>query len=236
MNTPIVRVAILIGLPSTVLLRLQSRFKGSVDIRAILLARDGGLKLEPEPVVAGHMVERFADIASGYEHLLVVTLPYHGKINAVAEAVRLVQEMGTRAVTMPPAEKKWPRIEKDRRIDNDIQHQLIECVSACIDACFPPERADDADLEAVKFEILRGLVTHNKMGSKTHSHEDDLWKARAHGLGPRDRDAIVRTLMTAGILGRKKNKSAGGNGWVYWIADVAAACAVYPALTKWTQK
>lgn len=39
--------------------------------------------------------------------------------------------------------------------------------------------------------------------------------------------------MTAGILGRKKNKSVGGTGWVYWIADVSAACAAYPELTKW---
>jgi hypothetical protein len=234
MTTPVVRVAILVGLPSTVLLRLQSRFKDTVDIRAIALARDGGLKLEPVPVLAGHMVEQFADTASGYEHVLVVTLPYHGTVKAVDETVLLVQEMGASAATMPPGGANWPRIEKGRGMDNDFQRQLIERVSGCIDGCFPPERAEDAELEAIKFEILRGLATHDKMGPNNHSHEDDLWKSRAQGLGPRDRDAIVRALMTAGILRRKKNKSVGGTGWVYWIADVGAACAAYPDLGRWT--
>ncbi|HEY2345719.1 MAG TPA: hypothetical protein VGH80_07535 [Xanthomonadaceae bacterium] len=234
MTTPVVRVAILVGLPSTVLQRLQSRFKETVRISSIALARDGGLELEPLPVIAGHMVEQFADTASGYEHVLVVTLPYHSRVNAVDETVSLVQEMGAHASTMPPGDAKWPRLEKGRGMDNDFQRQLIECVSGCIDRCFPPERADDAELEAIKFEILRGLATHRKMGPNNHSHEDDLWKSRAQGLGPRDRDAIVRALMTAGLLGRKKNKSVGGTGWVYWIADVAAACAAYPELTKWT--
>lgn len=154
-------------------------------ICAIALARDGGLKLEPLPVLAGHMVEQFADIASGYEHVLIATLPYHGTVNAVDEAVRMIQEMGAHVATTPPDDANWPRIEKSRGMDNDFQCHLIECVCGCIDGCFPPSRADDAELDAIKFEILRGLVTHDKMGQNNHSHEDDLWKSRARGLGPR---------------------------------------------------
>jgi hypothetical protein len=67
------------------------------------------------------------------------------------------------------------------------------------------------------------------MGPNNHSHAGDLWKASLVNLGRGGRAAIVNGWITDGILGRKKNESAGGNG-VYWIAEVELAKAFCPDL------
>jgi hypothetical protein len=117
-------------------------------------------------------------------------------------------------------------------MDSEFQNSLIEQICACLDDFAPEPEGEDED-DALKFEILRGLATHSKMGENNHSHEDDLWKQRGRGIGPRGRERIVKDLMGRGILDRKKNKSKGGTGWVYWIADVRVACAVYPELARY---
>ena len=83
------------------------------------------------------------------------------------------------------------------------------------------------------FELLRGLVTHAKLGPNNHSSEDDLWKSRGQELAPGDRKRIIKNLLKEGILNRKRNDSLGGKGWVYWVGDVPKAYAVYPELDPW---
>jgi hypothetical protein len=42
----------------------------------------------------------------------------------------------------------------------------------------------------------------------------------------------VNTLLREGILDRKQNRSAGGRGWVYWVADAKKAIERYPDLQR----
>lgn len=229
MQTSIVKVAVIVGLPETVRSRIQAKFKGVVDIRPIPLARDGGYRLDPPPPVAKDLVEKFADAASSYEHLAVIVLPYHGTVDLVEESLQILEGLGSKIYRTPPDETAWPKPSRGQGMDNDFQKNLIAQVCKCLDNCFPEDPVED-DIETIKFEVLRGLASHNKMGENNHSHEDDLWKERAKGLGPRGRDQIIKELMAVGILDRKKNKSQGGTGWVYWIDDVQKARTTYPDL------
>jgi len=110
----------------------------------------------------------------------------------------------------------------------------LDAVIKAIDTAFPEPKAEDPD-EEIAFELLRGLASHSKMGPNNHSHEDDLWKSRGKKLGPAGRRRIIAGLLTSKILGRKKNDSAGGKGWVYWIDDVAKAKEIYPGLVKYLE-
>lgn len=79
-------------------------------------------------------------------------------------------------------------------------------------------------------ELLRGLITHSKMGENNHSHEDDFWKSRGQGMTPKAKHALVMKMKTLRLIRRKKNKSIGGTGCVYWIDDVAEVRRLFPEL------
>lgn len=230
MNAPVVRVAIVVGLPASVLKRVEARFRETVLIKVVRLTQRGEYQLENNAILASHMVEQFADLATGYEEVAILVLPYHRAVDMVDEKVALLEELGARVYRTPPAGSSWPKVHPKYGMDPTFEQALLERVGACIDARFPPAPIPVDEADQVKFELLRGLASHNKMGPNNHSHEDDLWKSRAPGWGSREREAIVKELMAAGLLNRKKNKSAGGKGWVYWIEDVQLACTTYPKL------
>lgn len=230
MNASVVRVAIVIGLPANVLQRVQARFRESVFIKGISLTQCGEYQLQPKAVLAAHMVKQFADLATSFEQVAIIVLPYHRAVGMVNDNVAVLEELGAHAYRKPPGEVSWPKVHGKYGMDAKFEQDLLERVSACIDACFPLEPITMDEVDELKFELLRGLASHDKMGSKNHSHEDDLWKSRGQGWGSRERGKIIKDMMAAGLLGRKKNKSAGGKGWVYWIADVQLACTKYPKL------
>jgi hypothetical protein len=229
MNAPIVKVAVIIGLPEAIRGRIQAKFKGVVDIRPIPLARDGGYRLSVPHPNAKDLVEQFARAAGDFNMVALIPLPYHGKVNLVADALSVLEQAGSRLYSAPPG-GAWPKLHG--AMDNEFQNSLIDQICKCLDDFAPEPEGEDED-EVVKFEILRGLATHSKMGENNHSHEDDLWKQRGKGLGSRGRERIVKNLKDRGILGCKKNKSKGGTGWVYWIADVQKACVAYPELSRY---
>ena len=231
MNAPVVRVAIVVGLPASVLKHVEAKFLETVRIKVLPLTQRGEYQLQNNAVVAAHMLEQFADMATGYEQVVILVLPYHRAVDMVDENITLLEELGVRVFRSPPGSLHWPTVHRKYGMDATFEQTLIERVGACIDTCFPPEPIPVNEVNEVKFELLRGLASHDKMGPNNHSHEDDLWKSRAKGWGSREREAIVKELIDAGLLNRKKNKSAGGKGWVYWIEDVQLACATYPKLS-----
>ena len=231
MEAPIAKMVVIIGLPETIRSRLQAKFKGSIEIRLVPYARDGGYRLDREPLAAKLLIESYVDEAVGFEHVALIVLPYHHKVDLIEEVLELLASFGSKVCRQPLDQAGWAKVPKEG-MNNAFQQELLGQLSACIDHYFPEEIAED-EVEEIKFEVLRGLATHSKMGENNHSHEDDLWKARANGIGPRGRDGIIRDLLVLGILKRKRNSSAGGRGWVYWIDDVPKACQTYPDLTKY---
>jgi hypothetical protein len=231
MEAPIAKMVVIIGLPENIRGRIQAKFKGSIEIRLVPYARDGGHRLDREPLAAKHLIESYADEAIGFEHVVLVVLPYHRKVELVEEVLSVLAELGSKVCRQPLTQPSWAKVPKEG-MNNTFQQELLGQLCECIDHYFPEETGDE-EIEEIKFEILRGLATHNKMGENNHSHEDDLWKARAQGMGPRGRERIIRDLMNLGILHRKKNSSAGGKGWVYWIDDVPKACQTYPDLNQY---
>ena len=220
------RVAIVVGLPLSVRSRLEQAFTGRLVVRIVLMKRDGGYFLEPPPRIARQLVERFSDDAAAYENVVLVLLPYVQIPPEVTEVADLLASLGTRVIRPSPNVPPWPA--RPRVMDNKFQTGLLEALRGTLEDFLP---ADEIESDAQIIEdIIRGLVTHSKMGPNNHSHEDDLWKSRGKDLGPGDKDRILNGLLGDGILSRKQNTSAGGKGWVYWIADVPKARARCPAL------
>jgi hypothetical protein len=205
-----------------------------VSIRSILLKQDGGFRLQPPPVVATRLLEQFADEASSgtgsYARFLVVVLPYVQIPDEVTNTVEALETLGATALRPQPGADPWP--PRSPRLDQRFQEQLLEALEAAIRRAFPPDDDANGDDE-VALELLRGLASHAKMGPNNHSHEDDLWKTRGRELGPGGKHRVLKALLASGLLGRKKNDSAGGKGWVYWIADVPKARELYPALAPY---
>jgi hypothetical protein len=227
-------IALVIGLPAGLRARLEQQFRDRVMIQSIFLKQDGGFQLQPPPGVAIRLIEQVADKASSqgrsYEHLLVVVLPYASIPEKVLETVSALASLGASILVPKPGNQPWP--SRSPRLDQKFQTELLGALLQVIDQAFPePKDADNFD--EVAFELLRGLASHSKMGPNNHSHEDDLWKSRGRNLRPGGKERILKSLLAAGLLGRKQNDSAGGKGWVYWIADVNQAKNRYPALAQY---
>lgn len=227
-------VAAVVGLPGGIRARLERRFAGAVAIRTILLRQDGGFRLQPPPNVAAGLLEQFADEASSgegsYGGLLIVVLPYAHVPNEVIKTVEAMVGLGAAVVRPSPGSAPWP--SRSPRLDQEFQGQLLGALIEVIGQALPA--SDEANLDdEVAFELLRGLAAHSKMGPNNHSHEDDLWKSRGKDLGPGGKERVLGALLASGLVGRKKNDSAGGKGWVYWIGDVAKARERFPALTAY---
>lgn len=232
MQAPVSKMAMIVGLPESARGQLLATFKGDVDVHTILLEQRGGMSIDQPPQVAVARLERLLDKVSSYDDLCVVVLPYHKRIDLVEGFLSAFEDVGGKVYRVSPGQHEWVKIDRKKGMERDFQRVLVEQICACLDEWFPEPEIQDGS-ESVKFELLRGLASHNKMGKNNHSHEDDFWKERGAGLGSRTRAKIVKELMVDGLIGRKKNKSAGGTGWVYWIEDVQLARARFPELDKY---
>lgn len=219
-----VKVVILVGAIEQVLRRVRQHFGPEPVVRSIPMMKNGHDLLKP--VVARSMLERYAEEASTYEDVIVMMLPYCRVPKEVRDSMDTLAELGAGIIRMKQGTDGCPELR--RRMDATFQ----EALAGVIVDRLTPLCVDRAEESTVAFELLRGLVSHDKMGPNNHSHEDDLWKNRGSDLQPSQRRRIVRQLMDKGILGRKKNKSLGGTGWVYWIADSGRAFAEFPALEE----
>jgi len=229
MRGPVTAVAILVGLPAPVRPMVECRVGSHVCIGSIPLRKDGGFKLEPPPRVAADMVVKFADEAPAYDSVLIVVLPYVSTPipDEVLKTIDMLRELGAKTFKVQSGSPPWPaRVPK---FDNSFQKDLATALAGLINSSFPEDPISELH-SGIAMELLRGLASHSKMGPNNHSHEDDLWKSRGNELGPGERAEIVARLLREGVLDRKKNKSAGGTGWVYWIADVQMVRIKYPEL------
>lgn len=208
---------------------VESRVAAHVCIRSIPLKRDGGLKLDPPPRVAADLIDKFAGDAPCYEAALIVVLPYASTPipHEVLQMIETLQELGAKMCLAQAGIAPWPA--RVPVFDNSFQKELATALARLINSTFPEDPISELH-RGIAMELLRGLASHSKMGPNNHSHEDDLWKSRGHDLGPGEKIEIVSRLLREGLLDRKKNKSAGGTGWVYWIADVQTTRTMYPEL------
>lgn len=223
------RVAVVIGVPEGIRLRLEKALAG-ITVRCLFLHQSGCFRLQLPPRSAVAFMDMAADEATcsedRYEDLLIISLPYAQIPANVSEHVDTLAELGAAVLRATPGEG-WPT--RSPRLDQRFQDELLGALVRHVQTAMP-EAPDGAEEQQVAFEILRGLASHSKMGPNNHSHEDDLWKSRGQRLGPGGKDRIISELLRCGVLDRKRNDSAGGKGWVYWIADVAAARKRFPDL------
>ena len=180
------------------------------------------------------MLDQYANAAPSFDQLLVVLLPYtSGPLpREVVDLAQTLAELDALVIRPQPGALPWPN--RAPRMDQAFLTGLRIALCECIEAKFPAPLPDAANVE-IACDLLRGLASHTKMGPNNHSHEDDMWKARGGQLGPGGRDHIVHWLLREGIIARKKNNSAGGTGWVYWIADVVKAERLCPKLAPYFQ-
>lgn len=233
MQAPIAQVAVIVGHPETTKQSIERHYGGTVTIKHIPSKVAGRAVLAVPYEVACSSLDKHVD-AVGYENAIVIVLPYAQKSNVLETQLQAMEEMGTRVVRVRPNDADWPKL-KPPNGGNDFVTDLSKAVCECIDHHLPQPAAVTDKLEAVKEELLRGLMSHSKMGENNHSHEDDFWKQRAVGLTAGQKSRVLRELLDDGLVARKKNKSAGGTGSVFWVADVPAACKQYPALSKYVE-
>ncbi|OFV98862.1 MAG: hypothetical protein A3F68_00880 [Acidobacteria bacterium RIFCSPLOWO2_12_FULL_54_10] len=199
------------------------------------MKQDGGFLLESPPQHAATLLDQYAEAAPSYGDVVVLLLPY-ARIPAEVSGLADIQaDLGARVFKPQPNSciqgcvAKLPA--RSPRLDVKFREEMLRAILELIDREFPEPDADED--RQIACDIIRGLAVHSKMGPQNHSHEDDLWKACQVNLKPGGREAIIRRLMVKGILDRKKNNSAGGTGWVYWIAEVKLAKAFCPDLAPY---
>ncbi len=176
------------------------------------------------------MLDRFVDGLAGFDHVIVILLPYTRIPPEVEMVVSALAELGASVVRPQPNNPPWPA--RPKNFDHTFQAELCRAIVATVSPRFPRDTPLVAEEETVAFDILRGLASHSKMGPNNHSSEDDLWKSRGQGLRSGERKRILKDLLACNILGCKPNRSMGGTGMVYWIKDVKAARSRFPGLAQ----
>ncbi len=214
-------VAIIIGVTERQRVWVRSRVGDAVHVECIR-RHESVAVLEPEPRIAAEMLWQFAGSAEDVADVLVVVLPYVRIPRVVVDALAQLEELGVRIERPEPGAKGWPPAPKKKlgELSPALENRLVALLN-------PP--AEDPD-HAVALSVLRGLVSHHKLGPNNHSSADDLWKGRADALGPGGKKRLLHKLLSSGILGEKPNMSKGGTGPVYWIDDVPAAVREFPEL------
>lgn len=188
--------------------------------------------MQPPPLVL-NILEQHADEATTYADVAILLLPFFRKSRELRDTVQTLSQLGARVIPMKQGQDGCPRLHQ--RMDAEFQRELTTAVVDCIYRLWPANIVrlnlfSNSTEYQVAFDLLRGLASHYKMGPNNHSHEDDMWKGCGIGLQPSARRVIEKRLMAEGILERKKNRSQGGTGWVYWIADVKRMISEFPAL------
>ena len=220
-----VKVVILVGAIKPVLLRVRLHFGREPVIRSIPVAKNS-YDLPKPPAVARSMLEQYVKETLKYEHVIIMIMPYCRMHEKFRDSVNTLEDLGVKVARMKQGMDGCPKLAG--RMDVAFQ----EALAAAIVERLTPFCVDRTEERSVVYELLRGLVSHDKMGPNNHSHENDLWKNRGADLQLGQRREIVRQLMDKGILERKKNRSRGGTGWVYWIADPGRVFAEFPSLEK----
>lgn len=192
------------------------------------MRRDGGFRLESPPNVAADQLTTYAEEAGYADAHVIVLTPYVSIPKEVYDVVDVLEELGSTITRAKAAIGEWPP-KPAPRMDEKFLNSLFQAICDDLDRRFPAPADIDPHRE-VQLEILRGLVSHSKMGPNNHSHEDDLWKARGRDLRPGEKRDIVNALTNLRILGSKKNDSMGGKGTVYWVDNVATARQLFPEL------
>lgn len=223
--------AIVVGIPESIRAPLERRLKGVVDVRVVTMKKDGGYQLALPPRQAADLIETFAQWIPTFSTAQLLLLPYAKLPSEVLSTAGLLEELGMTVVRPKANSDSWPA--SPVRMDKTFQDLLLDTICNCIERNFPAAQGEEQDEMVIACEIIRGLVTHSKLGPNNHSHEDDMWKSRGNSLGPGGRDRITDWLLSRGILARKKNASAGGTGWVYWIADAPKAQKLFPTLAAY---
>ena len=229
---PVVKIAILAGVIKPVFRRVVQRIEPGLVIRPIFMAKND-YKLVHPPDLATTILEQHADEAASYGNVTILVMPFFRRSKELQNSVKTLSELGAHVIFMKQGTDGCPTLKG--RMDADFQQQLAAAIVDCIRRLCPAEMVrsnlfSDSTEYQTAFDLLRGLASHDKMGPNNHSHEDDMWKSRGVGLQPNTRHGIEKRLMAGGILARKKNKSRGGTGWVYWIADVKRTVSEFPSL------
>ena len=205
-------------------LRESAEQTNEPEIKYLESNRDGRMK--PPPAIVVRSVDAWiSDVEPGLVSFLV--LPGITLASSVRDWLQVFADTygdeGARVVFAEWGTNGWPT-EPERESGSQT---LIDCVARELTPSVP------RDHEPVAQDIVRGLATHTKFSEVNHSHEDDVWKTRGQNLSPGDRSRIMANLLRSGILSRKKNRSAGGTGWVYWIGDVGLARTRFPELAPY---
>jgi hypothetical protein len=215
---------IVVGLLPSLRARLESEFLSTVEIRALLAARDGGLRLEFPPLQSCGVLDQCFQDSPAPAAMLIIVLPYPEIDRDVLGTVEILEELGVPVLRPSPNADGWPSRPKafDKAFQDTLLHRLVDAIRSAFELTAPPPPEPSASdyEEALIEDLLRGLISHHKMGRNNHSHEDDFWKDRGREMRSGDKHKLVMRMMSDGLVDRKKNDSAGGRGWVYWVADV----------------
>lgn len=230
------RRVVIVGLPQN-LRSLVLAALGSAELRFLLASgwASTAFRLVQDPADAVATLEGYAEEAPYDAHTLVMW-PQCSVPTEVNDVVLALADLGATVLRPTPGSKGWPARAAPPGPTRDRQHVSALCAALDIQRTDQAGRGDD-DLFMKERDtvasIIRGLASHNKFGPNNHSSEDDLWSGRGANLRRGEKKKILHLLLTKKrILARKKNKSMGGTGWVYWIGDVDAAVAEFPELEQ----
>lgn len=227
-ETPEEPIVVFVGIPANMKAFLGARLSG-VKPKYIALTVKPPYDFEQKTDIVANTLNQLID-ANHDKCFCLIVLPYKTAAlqPAVLEALALAEEFGVVIQRPIAGTNGWP--SRPPQFDERFHKELLPALKAEIEAAFHVPREPTIQ-EKAAFDIIRGLIAKNKMGKgNNHSHWDDMWSSRGQDLGPGDRDSIVGDLARSGILGSKRNDSAGGKGMVFWVIDVDKALARFPDL------
>jgi hypothetical protein len=228
-------VHIVVGLSRALRALLMSRLAAPSRLHCLYSVHGSqGVGLEFDGLHGEQALEAFADLAPCYELVTVLLLPYCHLPERVQRAAQTLRELGANILEPQSGEGLWPSYEArgaefDQALVNAICVTLGGRREAAASVQAPEPRLEIRE-RATLLSILRGLVSHTKLGPNNHSHEDDLWKSRGAHLKAGEKKGLLSYLLRRKIVARKHNKSIGGTGWVYWVDDVVVAVSEFPEL------
>jgi hypothetical protein len=215
---------IFVGVPEPVGRRIIHHFRGRGVVRVVQLGGPAAVHLR-----------RFIDEAkySGVTARLWIT-PYEPLSAEMARALAEARSCGFAVVELAPSTPGLPATSRKLQWNKTNQDALERVLIQVANEAGAGEEADAASSERdPTARMLKLLHSHNKLGQNNHSAESELFKGE--NMSSSEKRQIIRDLEVQGILASKPNKSRGGTGNVYWIADLALATTEYPEFGEYVR-
>lgn len=211
---------LLVGITETADRRVKKSTGDAIRVMSLFAERCyGSLKIEGgDGAKQARQLKQVLPKGLRTSQLLVVVLPFASVERELKSEIDSLGRNGAQVEVLAKGANGLPT--SVRTVDQKVHDAIAAAVLAVLrqrgGMLVGKSSTPSLPSRTIKLKVLRGLAAHRKWGPYNHSSEDDFWSGCRH-VGSADRDAVVKDLLDASLIGTKVNDGDNGKGQRFFL-------------------